>query len=263
MKPSCVFAFALFALRAASAAEITVSTACDDQICVTGLRWKKGTVEHTLTGFVAPKHGCIDSVEIVFAYSDPKHHGDLRLLLKDVRSITPFHFKLFGGALLQKRWFAWDQSSVRVEANAVVSVVSQEKDGIACRFRSLGSRLSVSIKNASEKDAVSDYGFLSLISGGESIRLNGTHGKYAELGTPNSSTLIPSGASVAEEFIPFGSASFSGGEWVEDWKIHYALSRPGATLALPLTVDGHQTIEKIPLEVVVGKVATEANVTER
>ena len=251
--------FVLLALNLASAAEITIPDACDDNICVTGLRWKKGTVEHTLTGFVAPKQGQIDSVEIVFSYADPKHHGDFRVRLKDVQARTPFYFKLFGGGLLQTGKFDWSQSSVRVEATAIVSVASQQKNGISCSFRSLGSRLKASIKNASDKDAVLEYGLLSLTSGGESVRLNGTHGKYADLGTPNPSTLVPSGASVTEEFIPFGSATFTNGEWVEDWQMHRALSRPGATLALPLTVDGHQTIEKIPLDVVVGSVTTEGS----
>jgi hypothetical protein len=253
---------ALLSLNAAPAAEITLPDSCGDQICVTDLRWKKGTVEHTLTGFIAPKQGNIESVEIVFAYSDPKHHGDIRLRLKNVQSKTPFYFKLAGGGLLTTGKFDWNQSSVRVEATAIVSIAGQEKDGISCSFHSFGSRLQASIKNASNKDAVLDYGLLSLISGGESLRLNGTHGKYTDLGTPNPSTLIPSGTSITEEFIPFGSATFADGAWVEDWKMHYVLSRSGAALALPLTVGGKQTIEKIPLEVVLGNVASEGKVTK-
>lgn len=257
------WAFVLLALNVAQAAEITIPDACDDQICMTGLRWKKGTVEHSLTGFVAPRQGQIDSAEIVFTYADPKHHGVFRVHLKDVRARRPFYFKVFGGGLLQTGKFDWNQSSVSLEVAAILSVKSQEKNGISCSFRSLGSRLQVSIKNASEKDAVLDYGLLSLISGGESVRLNGTHGKYADLGTPNPSTLIPTGASVTEEFIPLGSATFTHSAWVEDWRMHHALSRPGATLALPLTIDGRQTIEKISLEVVVGNVRAEGKVTKQ
>jgi hypothetical protein len=244
------------------AAEITLPDACDDRICLTDLHWKKGTLEHTFTGFVAPKQGRLGSVEIVFTYADTKHHGDFRVRLKDVQSKTPFYFKLYIGGLLQTGKFDWNQSSVRVEATAIISVAGQEKGAISCSFWSLGSRLKATIKNASDKDAVLDYGLLSLISGGESLRLNGTHGKYADLGTPNPSTLIPSGTSVTEEFVPVGSATFTDGEWVEDWKMHHALSQSGTTLALPLTVDGRQTIEKIPLEVVVGNVVTEGKVTK-
>jgi hypothetical protein len=259
----CFSALALCAFGLASAAEVTLPDACDEQICMTDLRWKKGTVEHTLTGFIVPKQGRINSVEIAFTYSDTKHRGDLRVRLKDVESKTSFYFKLFGGGLLQKGKFDWDQSTVRVEATAIVSIASQEKGGISCSFRSLGSRLKASIKNGTDQDAVLDYGLLSLISGGESLRLNGTHGKYSDLGTPNPSTLIPAGASVTEEFIPFGSATFTAGEWVEDWRMHQGLTGSGTTLALPLTVDGHQRIEKIPLEAVVGKVATEGKATKQ
>src|SRR5690349_14172989 len=102
MKRSC--AFVLFAFSFATAAEVSIPDACDDQICLMGLHWKRGTVEHTLTGFVAPvapKQGRIDSVEIVMSYSDPKHHGEFRVRLKDLQSKAPFYFKLYGGGLLQ------------------------------------------------------------------------------------------------------------------------------------------------------------------
>src|SRR5437879_5914094 len=119
----------LLAFSVATAAEITIPDACDDQICLTGLCWKKGTVEHTLTGFVAPKQGHIESVDVVFTYADTKHHGDIRVHLKDVQSRAPFYFKLFGGGLLQTGRFDWNQSSVRVEATGIVSVARQEKGG--------------------------------------------------------------------------------------------------------------------------------------
>jgi hypothetical protein len=84
VKHSCVFL--LFAFGVATAAEITIPDACDDKICLTGLHWKKGTVEHTLTGFVAPKQGHIESVDLLFTYADTKHHGDIRVRLKDLQS---------------------------------------------------------------------------------------------------------------------------------------------------------------------------------
>jgi hypothetical protein len=56
--------------------------------------------------------------------------------------------------LLQPGKFDWSQATVRVEATAVVSVASQEKGGISCTFRSLGSRLKASIKNGTDKDAI-------------------------------------------------------------------------------------------------------------
>jgi hypothetical protein len=45
--------------------------------------------------------------------------------------------------------------------------------------------------------------------------------------------------------------------------MHQGLTGSGTTLALPLTVDGHQRIEKIPLKAVVGKVATEGKATKQ
>jgi hypothetical protein len=260
MKGCCVLA--LLAASGSSAAEIALPDTCDDQVCVTGLLWKKGTVEHTLTGFVAPRLDHVDSIEIVFAYSDPKHQGKLRVHLKDVQSRTSFYFKLFGGALLQKGRFDWNQSNVTVEATSITRIAAQESAGIKYSFRSLGSRLKAVISNTTDKDAVLEYGLLSLIARGEGIRLNGSHGKYADLGTPNPSTLIPASASITEEFIPFGSASFVDGKWVEDWRMHEALATGDASLALPLAVDGRQHIERIPIQVIVGRVVARGQVTK-
>jgi hypothetical protein len=245
----------------ASAAEIKLPDACDNQVCQTELRWKKGAVTHTLTGFISSPEP-IRSLNIVFNYTDGRQRGITRLGMFNVKgSKTPFYFKVHEGlGLMNPGSLQWDQSSVRVEAIAIFGITPIQKDGVFCTFDPQGSRLGVTIKNESNEDLILDYGLLTLISNGESLRLNGTHGKYADLDKPNPNILISSAASVSEQFIPMGSAALSNGSWVEDWRMHEALSGQNPILALALTIGGQTKIEKLPLEVKLARITAEAKV---
>jgi hypothetical protein len=245
-----------------TAADIVLPDACDGHVCLTELRWKKGAVEHTLTGVVSSPDP-ISSINIVFTYADGHKRGNMRLGLVNVKGKTPFYFKVHEGlGFLNPGSLQWDQSSVRVEASAILGIAPVQKGGLSCTFDPHGSRIGVTIKNDSNEDLILDYGLLTLISNGESLRLNGTHGKFADLDKPNPSTLISSAASVSEQFIPVGSATFTNGDWVEDWRLHDALLAGNPTLALPLSVVGQTRIEKLPLDVRAARMASEGRVSK-
>jgi hypothetical protein len=255
---------ALFgAVSIANAAEVVLPDACDNHVCLTDLRWKKGAVTHTLTGFISSPEPII-SLNIVFSYTDGRQRGTTRLGMINVKgSKTPFYFKVHEGlGLLNPGSLQWDRSSVRVEASAILGLAALQKDGVSCTFDPHGSRLGVTIKNESNEDLVLDYSLLTLISNGESLRLNGTHGKFADLDKPNPNTLISSEASVSEQFIPMGSVTFANGGWVEDWRLHDALVAAKPTLALPLSVAGQTRIEKLPLEVRSARMASAGQATK-
>lgn len=238
-----VLAFVMAALLgcvSASAAEIGIPDACRDGLCFTGLHWKKGFLEHTLSGFIGPEVGLAESVHISLLYRDGKNVGSGHLSLKMVTPHTPFNFKILSNSV------NWEKSTVSLTASAILGIQPVEKDGIACHFASLGSRLAVSISNATEKDLVLDYRLLTLTSGGKNYKMNGNHGKYTDQAIPNSPTLIAAGTEQKEEFIVVGSASFEDGQWNEDWRLHLALMGGNPTLTLPL---GPERLEKIPLEV--------------
>src|SRR4051794_36680899 len=80
----------------ASGAEINIPDACDGAVCLTEMRWKKGTVEHTYTGFIAPKEP-IESIDLHFEWSDDRQKGENWVRLRDVATKTSFYFKLYGG----------------------------------------------------------------------------------------------------------------------------------------------------------------------
>src|SRR5689334_5849332 len=106
------------ALFLASGAELVIPDACDGAICLTEMRWKKGTVEHTFTGFIVPRES-IESVELHFEWSDDRQKGENWVRLRDINAKTSFYFKLFGGGLLTRGKFRWDTSTVRLTASAV------------------------------------------------------------------------------------------------------------------------------------------------
>src|ERR1035441_1716219 len=68
-----------------TAADIVLPDACDGHVCLTELRWKKGAVEHTLTGVVSSPDP-ISSINIVFTYADGHKRGNMRLGLVDRKS---------------------------------------------------------------------------------------------------------------------------------------------------------------------------------
>lgn len=244
----------LLATATASGAEVAIQDSCNGGVCLTGLRWKKGVIEHTLSGFVGPESGKAQSLSITFSYTDGRNNGRGVLNLKDAGPHTPFYFKVHW------RSVKWDESSVTVSASAVLGIEPVQKGGIACRFSSLGSRLAVQITNSTDKDLILDYQLLTLTAGGKNHRLNGNRGKYTDLATPNAPSLIGAGTEQKEEFIPVGSATFQDGQWSEDWLIHATLMQERPTLTLPLGAD---RLEKIPLEVRFADVSASGAVTPK
>lgn len=233
-------AVALLAVGAAMGAEVAIPDSCNGGLCLAGMRWKKGFLEHTLSGFVGPESGSAESLYVGITYTDGQSKGGGVLKLKSVGPRTPFYFKV-------EAWrVKWDQSRLTVGASAILKIESVEKDGVACHFSSLGSRLAVSIINSTDKDLILDYQLLTLTAGGRNLKLNGSHGKFTDQAIPNAPSLIAAGTEQKEEFIAVGAATFEDGEWLEDWRLHLALMQEHPTLTLPL---GGGRIEKVPLDV--------------
>ena len=238
----------------ASGAEVQIPDSCDGTVCLTGLRWKKGFLEHSLTGFLDTTIP-LQSTRITFHFSDAKRSGSTLLHLKATSTKTAFYFKVLARSL------KWEESSIKLNMTTISDIPGVKQDGVTCTFKSLGSRLAVTIRNDSDRDLILSYDLLTLTSSGENVKLNGTHGKYVNLSTPNPSTLITARSTQQEEFIPIGAATLEGSEWVESWTMHTALTAESPSLVLPFSENSNTRLEKLPLEPKVWRVALSAQGT--
>ena len=235
--------FLLLALvDAARAAQMSIPDVCDGPVCLTKILWKKGFTVHTLTGSITTSRE-IESVNVSLTFSDSKRNGVTELHLRNISKPTDFFFKISN---MPADGIKWEQSTLTLSVVAVHAMALVERDGLICKFRSIGSRLSVSINNKTKKDLILDYSLLMITGGEIDLKLNGTTGKYIDVDNPRSNSLIPDGSTHSEELIPVTAAKLVDGEWKESFVLQDALVSKEPKLILPLAVDGKQQLEKIP-----------------